>query len=66
MKKELQYAQKVYKESIRGRDYQDELLIDNFLTDNERDKIKARRDLFQDRICLIEDIFGAKALKEGL
>ena len=61
LKKILGKAKKEYKDSIRGRDYQDELFKkehkDSFDLDY-LDYLVQRRKIFQDRIGLLESLFG--------
>lgn len=58
MKTALEIAQKKFADAVRGRDYQDRLLKARELHKADRARIEARRDIFQDRVCLLFDIFG--------
>ena len=63
--KALKKAKKKYKDSIRGRDYQDELYSqDKYNTIMDIDDLVFRRKMFQTEICLLEDIFGTKELNK--
>jgi hypothetical protein len=63
MEEALKKARKKFDEAIRGRDYQDKLLKGE-LSDKEKAVIQKRRDIFQDRVCLLFDIFG-QSIQEG-
>jgi len=54
----VQKANKEYEEALRGRDYQRELL-ENPFSEQHRLYITNRYNLFTERICIIEDIFGS-------
>ena len=59
LKKILGKAKKEYKEAIRGRDYQDELIKNKAYEDSfDLDYLVQRRKIFQDRIGLLESLFG--------
>ena len=53
----LKIAKRKFQDAVRGRDYQDRLLKGE-LSDKEKAVIQKRRDIFQDRVCLLFDIFG--------
>ena len=55
--KVLKKARKMLDDSIRGRDYQDELLKKE-QTVNDFYSISNRRAIFNTRICVITDLFG--------
>lgn len=63
--KALEKAKRKYKDSIRGRDYQDELYSkDKYNTIMDIDDLVFRRKMFQTEICLLEDVFNAKELNK--
>lgn len=65
--KALEKAKRKYKDAIRGRDYQDKLLLNKrgwILS--EKEEVEFRRKMFQTEICLLEDVFGSKELNREI
>ena len=62
MEKILKKAKQEYKDSIRGREYQEELIKNWCYLDedsiDELTNLRQRKMIFQDRIGLLEALFG--------
>lgn len=63
----LEKAKVKYKDAVRGRDYQDELLLNKRgWIIGEIEEVEFRRRKFQTEICLLEETFSAKELNNEI